>query len=129
MAKVVADNLRRKDKRLMKSWCTSEPDVLAYMAMTESLLSWVVMDPDMNPVGALGADYDDKPSGMGLCWMYSTKDIGKARWSLARGVRGLVDVSRLHWPALRLMPEPWDEKQRRFLKFVGFEERHGELIA
>lgn len=129
MAECVAKNLRREDRRLMRSWCKSDPSVLAYMQATESLLSWVIMNPDMDPVAMIGVDHDDELPNVGAGWMYSTKRVGEARWSLARGVHDLVQMSRMYWPEIRLRPEPWNAQQRRFLKFVGFQERNGEMRA
>lgn len=121
-ARFIADNLRDEDRRAISSWTDEDPSELAYYWATNSPLSWVVYTRDATPVCMFGAD-GERGEDYGAAWMYSTPDVWRAPLTLVKCVSCAIAISRDWWPELRISAEPRDEKQTKFLEFIGFRER------
>lgn len=121
-ARYVANHLRDEDRRAIASWTDEDPAELAFYWATNSNLSWVVYAPDGTPVCMFGAD-GERGEEFGAAWMYSTPDVWRAPLALVKCVACGMAISREWWPELRIDAEPRDEKQTRFLEFIGFRER------
>lgn len=128
-ARYVAENLR-DEEICVRLHGREEASRIAFECATTSPLSWVVYSAMGEPVCMFGAD-GEKGEAWGSAWMFSTRNVCKSAKSLIWGVMTAIEYSRGWWPELRINAEPRDEKQTRFLAFIGFKERarhvRGEL--
>lgn len=128
----VAEHLRQKDIDGLSRIIDGDPREHVFETARDSLLSWVVIAPDGEPVCLFGANADEGADWAGA-WMFSTDRVEAGKWSLCRGIRKAIQYGLTHWPELRIYPEARDEQQTRFLEFCGFSvlreiERNGRVL-
>lgn len=117
----IADNLS-DDEACVRLYGREEAKRLAYECAITSKLSWIAYDPDGEPVCMFGA-FPDRDENFGHAWMFSTPDNRKAARSIVEGSAFGIAISRSYWPELRIDAEPRTDRQTKFLKRLGFEER------
>ena len=118
-AAYVADNLRAEDRRLL-AWVDYDLWTHVFYNAMDAKLSWAVFPHGGNmPVCIVGVDDDDEDPTIGRAFMFPTPDVKKAKWPLCRAVPKMISESRRYWPETRLVDEPWDGPQMRFLIHAG----------
>ena len=117
-ARYVADNLRDREVAV-RAYGKEDAAALCYETARDSVISCVVRAPGGEPVCVFGAD-GEAGDAWGSAWMFSTQNVGRARIELVKKVRATMAYSRNHWPQLRIVAEDRDDRQTRFLEFMGF---------
>ena len=117
-ARYVADNLSDREVGV-RMFGREDAAALCYETARDSIISCVVRTPDGEPVCLFGAD-GDAGDDWGSAWMFSTPNVGRAKIELVKKVTATMAYSRNHWPQLRIVAEDRDDRQKRFLAFMGF---------
>lgn len=111
----------RPDEIVVKQLGREEAAQRCIDVATSSDWRWQVM-VDGVPAALFGGDAnpgDDECS----VWLFCTDLVERAPLELFRGIRTCVAWGKQHWPTLVIEAEPRSERQKRFLRMLGFKPR------
>lgn len=87
----------------------------------DSQLCWEISNRDNVPVALFGGEVFD---GHVECWLFCTALVSECPVELVKGIRSCLAWGLDRWPEMRIQAERRDEKQKRFLRLLGFRTRN-----
>lgn len=87
----------------------------------DSQLCWEIINCDDIPVALFGGEVFE---GYVECWLFCADGVAECPLELVRGIRACLAWGLERWPEMRIQAERRDEKQKRFLRLLGFRTRN-----